>query len=102
MAVNMLFQTAVMTLTDNGGNTIQANLACQIDVVNIPLNLEVEGNIPTDWFDVYSIGWTSPVPVRGNYFVDQSSGAKYSVFGRTAVYQDHLEVRVALPLGATP
>lgn len=96
MAVNMLFETAVMKLTDNLGNTIEGgeNLACQIDTVNIPLNMEVGSLIPTDWLDVYSIGWTSPVPLRDQYLVDLSTGTKYSIFGNVAVYQDHLEVRV--------
>ena len=104
MAVNMLFQTATMKLTDNLGNTIAGGerLACQLDTFNIPIMLEVQGAIPVDYFDVYSIGWTSPVPQRGQYLVDLNTGAQYSVYGRTAVYQDHLEVRVSLPLGVTP
>lgn len=94
MAVNMLFQTTTMTLTTEGGTTIQANLPCQLDTVNIPWNAEVQGLIPTDWYDLYSIGWTSPVPQRGQYFVDQTSGARYQVFGNPAAYVDHIEVRV--------
>lgn len=96
MAVNLLFETAVMKLTDNLGNTVAGGerLACQLDTVNIPLNMEAQGMIPTDWYDLYSIGWTSPVPTRSNYFVDLATGTQYSVFGNVAVYQDHLEVRL--------
>lgn len=104
MAVNLLFQTATMKLTDNLGNTIDggASLACQLDTVNIPIQLEVQGSIPVDYFMLYSIGWISPVPARGQYLVDLATGAQYSVYGRTAEYQDHLEVQVSLPLGAIP
>jgi hypothetical protein len=71
----------------------------QKDTVNIPLNMEAQSLIPTDWFDLYSIGWTSPVPLRSDYFVDEQ-GTKYSVFGEPAVYTDHLEVRVSRYTGA--
>jgi hypothetical protein len=96
------FLSAIMQLTATDGTVIASNLPCQIDTVNIPINMEVQQDVPTDWFDLFSVNWTSPVPIRGNYFVDQATGAKYAVFGRAAVYIDHLEVRVALPLGATP
>lgn len=102
MAVNMLFQTTTMTLTQANGTPVQANLPCQLDTVNIPWNMEVQSTIPTDWYDLYSMGWTSPVPQRGQYFVDQATGTKYSVFGNVAVYVDHLEVRITRYGGTTP
>lgn len=102
MAVNMLFETNIMTLQQANGTPIQANLPCQLDTTNIPWNMENQGLIPTDWYDLYSIGWTSPVPQRGQYFVDQRTGTKYSVFGNPAVYVDHLEVRISRYSGVTP
>lgn len=98
------FQTSLFTLTDNTGTVLASNIRAALDPVNIPLNLEVQGNIPTDWFDLYSDNWppSLALPVRGNYFIDQATQAKYSVFGRTIPYPDHIEVRIALPLGVTP
>lgn len=98
----MPFQSALMTLTDSTGTVIAYNLACQLDTVNIPLNMEVQGLIPTDWYDLYSLYWTNPVPTRSNYFVDQATGTKYSVFGLLAVYIDHLECRITRYSGVTP
>lgn len=88
------FQTALMQLTDNLGNVIASNLRCVLDTVNIPLNIEVQGMVPTDWYDLYADNWTLAVPARTDYFVDQSTGVKYSIFGNPALYIDHLECRV--------
>ena len=93
MVVEMLVETALMTLTTEAGVTIKQNLPCQLDTVNIPWNMEI-GLIPTDWYDLFSIGWKTPVPARGQYFVDQATSARYQVFGNPATYNDHLEVRV--------
>lgn len=97
-----LFETAMMTLQHSNGTVVAQHLPCQLDTVNIPLNMEEQGLIPTDWYDLYSLGWTSPVPARSDYFVDEATQTKYSVFGNPAVYVDHLEVRLSKPLGATP
>lgn len=94
--------TTYMKLTDSTGNVLAQHLLCQLDTVNVPLNMEVQGLVPTDWFDLFSLNWTSPVPARSNYFVDEASGTKYSVFGLPSVYVDHLEVRVTRYSGATP
>ena len=94
--------TTYMRLTDSAGNVIAQNLLVQLDTVNIPWNLEAQSLVPTDWYDLFSVNWTSPVPARGYYFVDQSTGTKYSVFGLPAVYVDHLEVRVTKYSGTTP
>jgi hypothetical protein len=96
------FHDATMTLTDINGNEIAKDLPTQVDTVNMPWNMEVQGTIPTDWFDVYSCFWTTPVPARGNYFIDQDTHEKYQVFAVTASYVNHLEVRVSRYSGATP
>jgi hypothetical protein len=63
--------------------------------------MEVQGMVPTDWFDIYSRFWITPVPARGNYFVDQSdSKIKYQVFSSANVYIDHLEIRCTRYSGA--
>jgi hypothetical protein len=94
------FQSAMMTLTDSNGTVIASDLACILDPANVPWNMEVQGMNPTDWFDLQSLFWTTPIPQRSNYFVDQATGVKYSVFGLLAPYIDHLEVRVSKPSGA--
>lgn len=94
MAVNMLFETASMRLTDEDGTTVAQHLPVQLDTVNVPWNAEVGGLVPTDWYDLFSIGWTAPVPQRGQYFVDEQTGARYQVFGNPAPYVDHIECRV--------
>lgn len=97
----LLFDTNVMTL-QRGNTTIAQHLHCQLDTVNVPLNMETQGTIPTDWYDLYSLGWTNPLPLRGDYFIDENTGTKYSVFGNVAPYSDHLEVRVTRYTGVTP
>jgi len=96
-----IFQTALMTLQRNG-TVIAQHLPCQVDTVNLPYNMEAQGLIPTDWFDVYSIGWTSPVPQRGDYLVDEATTAKYSVFSTIFQGINTLQFRVSRPSGATP
>lgn len=88
------FQTALMTLINEDGTPVQANLPCQLDTANIPWNAEVSGFVPTDWYDLFSVNWTSPVPQRGQYFVDQATGFRYQVFSNPAPYIDHIECRV--------
>lgn len=92
--------TTYMKLTDSSGAVIAQHLPVQLDTVNIPLNMEAQGLVPTDWFDLFSLNWTTPVPTRSNYFIDESTGTKYSVFGLPAVYVDHLECRITRYTGA--
>lgn len=102
MSVSLIFQNATMTLMKSSGEIIAQHLDCQLDTVNIAWNMEVNTTIPTDWYDLYSLGWTTPVPARSDYFVDESTGEKYSVFGNPAVYFDHLEARISRYSGVTP
>lgn len=96
------FITNTMNLTDSGGNPRASNLLCQLDTANIPWNMEVTGLIPTDWYDLYSIGWSSPVPNRGDYFVDVATGTKYSMFSEVYIGPDTIQVRVTKYSGVTP
>lgn len=97
-----IFQNAKMTLKHSDGMVVKQHLSCQLDTVNIPFNMEGQGMIPTDWYDLYSLGWTSPVPLRSDYFVDEATGVKYSVFGNPATYTNHIEVRISRYSGAMP
>lgn len=102
MAISMLFETNIMTLQQADGTLIEAHLPCQLDTVSVQWNMEAQALIPTDWYDLYSVGWTTPAPQRGQYFVDETTGTKYSIFGNPAVYMDHIEVRIARYGGETP
>ena len=59
MAINLLFETHIMTLMHTDGTIVARDLSCQLDTVNLPWNMEVAGLIPTDQYDLYSNGWTS-------------------------------------------
>lgn len=101
------FQTHTMTLMRSNGEIRSKGLAVQLDDVNIPLNLEVGGYNATDWYDLYSIGWITPVPDRSDYFVvelpAEEKGDQYSVFGNSkGRYTDHIETRLSNFLGKTP
>lgn len=96
------FQTYRMKLTDDAGTLLGQNLVCVLDPVNLPPNIAQD--IPYDLFDLYSDNWpaTVPLPVRGNYFIDQAGGTQFGVIGRARPYPDHIETRVSLPLGSLP
>lgn len=104
------FITHTMELTDESGNLKAQNLLCQLDNVNLPWNAEVQGLTPTDWYDLYSIGWSNPVPVRGDYFVVTTEtptdpvGTKYQMFSTLFAGPDTIQVRVTRysVSGATP
>lgn len=100
--LDMIFHTATMTLMRSNGEIIAEHLPVQQDSVNNPWNMEVNGTIPTDWIDFYSLGWTTPVPKRTDYLVDEKTGVKYSVFATQGPYFDHLEFRCTQYGGETP
>lgn len=102
------FITNTMMLTDENGNLKVQNLLVQLDTVNLPWNAEVSGSIPDDWYDLYSIGWSTPVPVRGDLFVVTSAspvdsvGTKYQVFSTIYAGPDTIQLRVTKYSGVTP
>ncbi len=101
-----IFETATMKLTDAAGNLIAggASLSCQIDNLSIPWQMGGDMiQIAFDRYTIYSLGWTSPVPVRGNVLVDLATGLQYVVEGNVAVYSNHLEMQVTnMPAGSVP
>lgn len=102
MAINLLFTTNLMTLTHSDGTVAAQHLPCQLDTVNLPWNMEAGGLIPTDQYDLFSDGWTSPVPLRSDYFVDEVTGAKYQVFSEVFAGVGTLQMRVTKYSGSTP
>lgn len=97
-----IFQTNVMTLKTSSGTVRAQHLRCQLDTVNLPFNMENGGLIPTDWYDVFSIGWTTPVPARSDYLVDESTNVAYSVFSVIFQGMNTLQFRVTKYSGVTP
>lgn len=102
------FITNTMTLTDEYGNLKAQNLFCQLDRVNLPWNVEQQGLEPTDWYDLYSIGWSSPAPARGDLFTVTSAspvdtvGTQYQVFSTIYAGPDTIQLRVTRYSGVTP
>lgn len=97
-----IFQNSLMTLKHSDGTVLAQHLPCQVDTVNLPWNLEGQGMIPTDQFDIFSIGWTSPVPLRSDYLVDETTGVKYSMFSTVFQGVNTLQFRVTKYSGTTP
>jgi hypothetical protein len=95
-----IFQTATMTLEHSDSTVVAQHLACQLDTVNV--QFDIMQDIPYDSYELYSIGWISPVPKRSDYFIDETTGTRYSVFGNVAVYTDHLECQLSKINGTTP
>ena|SRR5579863_7469103 len=90
-----IFEDTTMTLFRGTalGQPAAQGLAVQLETVNIPPNLQ-NGGVVTDWFDLYSLGWATPVPYRGDTFIDEQTGAQYSVYGIPKAYFDHVECRL--------
>lgn len=102
------FITNTMMLTAENGDLKAQNLLVQLDTFNLPWNAETQGLTPTDWYDLYSIGWSSPIPVRGDYFVVtvaspvDAIGTKYQVFSTIYAGPDTVQLRVSRYSGVTP
>lgn len=96
------FHNYTMSLAHSDGTVYATNLPVQLDTVNLPLNMEVQGLIPIDWYDLYSIGWNSPIPVRGDYFIDQATSTKYSMFSTVFVGTNTVQLRLTKYSGVTP
>lgn len=90
-----------MTLTRSGA-VLATNLPCQVDTVSIPIDLMGRSDIPVDLYELYSLGWNTPAPQRGDYFTNQASGAVYQVFGNPYIADGTVQCRVTKYLGSTP
>jgi hypothetical protein len=94
--------THYMTLQQENDTVIQQHLPCRLDPANIPWNMEVGGLVPTDWFDLRVLNRVQPLPVRGDYFVDEATNTKYQVFGDVVAYVNRIQCRVSRYSGTTP
>lgn len=97
-----LLNPMLVTLKTSAGATRQADLPVHTDNVNLPLELQAQGAIPVDVYDVYSLGWLTPVPNRTDYLIDQATNTKYSMFSTVFQGHDGLQFRVSKYSGSTP
>ncbi len=88
------FATNMVVITDSAGTPKNTKpLPLQMDPVNKPWDMQVQGLVPVDIYQCSTIGWASPVPVRSDYIVDQN-GVKYSMFSTVFVGQNNLQFQV--------
>ncbi len=95
-------RTNYMSLQRNG-QTIAQHLPVRMDRVNIPLELMGQRNIPTDLWDLVILNRQLPLPIRGDYFIDEADGiTTYAVYGHVQPYVNRISCRVTRPAGVTP
>ncbi len=92
----------IMTIQHSNGNVVARDLLVQLDPKNEDWKMDRGGLTPDDAYDLYSIGWISPVPLRSDYFVDQLSGTRYNVYGNPRPYGGQIECQVTRYGGVTP
>ena len=90
------------TLMHADGTIVKTDLPMHLDNVNLSLELQVQGGVPVDVYEAYTLGWLSPVPIRTDYFVDQATNTKYSMFSTVFPGHDGLQFRVSKYSGTTP
>jgi hypothetical protein len=97
-----LLSPMLVTLKTASGSTRQADLAVHMDNINLPLELQAQGAIPVDVYEVYTMGWLTAIPNRTDYLVDQATNTKYSMFSTVFHGHDGLQFRVSKYSGSTP
>lgn len=90
----------IMTQQRNGANLV-VNIPCRLYPVSIPIEMMVQGGIPVDIYDLYT-DWLTLTILRSDYFIDQATSLKYSVYGKAQTYTSHAWCRVSIPTGVTP
>lgn len=97
------FATNMVMITDSAGNpkTLKP-LPLTMDPVNNAWQMQVQGLVPVDTYDCESVGWSSPVPQRSDYIVDQATGTKYSMFSTVFQGQNSIQFQVTKYGGTTP
>ena len=84
-----------------GGTNLVQHIPCRLYPVSIPIELMVQGGLPVKIYDLYT-DWITLTIVLSDYFIDEVSGLKYSVYGEPQPYTSHLWCRVTRPTGVTP
>ena len=90
----------IMTQQRAGANLVQ-HIPCRLYPVSIPIELQVQGNTPVDFYDLYT-DWLTLSVQRSDYFIDEATNAQYSVYGKPQVYTSHIWCRVSQPTGVVP
>lgn len=97
------FTTNMIKITDSAGNSKTPDaLPLTMDPVNNAWQMQVQGMTPVNIYDCESVGWSSPVPARTDYIVDQATGTKYSMFSTVFVGQNSIQFQVSKYSGVTP
>ena len=96
------FDTNIVTIKHSDGTVVAKDLPLQMDPANLPWTMQVQGLIPTDIYDCESIGWSTPVPQRSDYIVDQATGTKYSMFSTVFSGINSLQFQASKYSGTTP
>lgn len=97
------FATHMITIKHSDGTVVNPQpLPVTLDPVTLDnWNMQAQNTIPVDLFDVETVGWSTPIPLRSDYLIDQD-GAKYSIYTQIFKGQNTLQFRVSRPSGATP
>jgi hypothetical protein len=96
------FTTNTMTLCHEDGQIVQQHLTVQLDPANLDWQMQVSGMIATDIYDCETIGWATPVPVRSDYFLDEVTQTRYSMYSTVFTGVNSLQFRVSKVSGRTP
>jgi len=97
-----IFDTMAVTITHSNGQVVAQHLPIQMDTVNLDWLMQAQGLTPVDQYDVFSLGWTTPQPLRSDYLVDEATGTKYSMCSTVFVATNSLQFRVTKYSGVTP
>ena len=96
----MTNEIRIMT-QQRGGAALAQHIPCTLYNVNLPIEMMASTTIPVDWYELYT-DWVTLTVQRGDYFIDEVTGAQYSVYGRPALLSNNTEILVTIPTGVIP
>jgi hypothetical protein len=96
------FATNTMTLQHENGTVVAQHLPVTLDPVNLDWAMQVQGLTPIDVYACETVGWSSPVPLRSDYLVDETDGTKYSMYSTVFKGINSLQFQVTRYSGTTP
>ena len=88
-------------VTNTTSTVLGQHLPIQLDTINAEMLLELQ-DIPADSYSLYSFMWTTPLPQRNDYFIDENTGIAYQVFGVVKAYLAYFECAVTRYQGVVP
>ncbi len=96
------FTTNTVTLKHENGTIVKRHLPVTMDPVNLDWQMQVQGLVPVDIYAVETVGWSSPVPRRSDYLVDEKTGVQYSMYSTVFTGLNSLQFQVTKYSGTTP